>query len=168
MSQRYYRTGRHEPGAGAWVALGALGIVVAGFTVASLAGGSKPAPPPPPKDTDAQRGYQVLPSCRIKVIDETLAFKWAASLGQEPDLEMSKAIAKAIDNCTPEAAMIAAISSPEEIRILYFMLHALKSAAVAAGNYEKGKFNKEIEESLALVKMYGGGIDTSGWPGPLP
>lgn len=155
---------------GTAVALGVLGLTAVGVTVGIVMTSKPSGPPPPPTDADAQRGYQVLPSCRIAVIDETLAYKWAASLGQDPNLPLPQAIAKAIDNCAPEAAALAAISSPEDIRVLYFMLHALKSAAVNAtpSKYEKGKFNAEIAETLAMIKMYGGGIDTSKWPGALP
>lgn len=154
---------------GTAVALGVLGLTAVGVTIGIAMSGSKPSgPPPPAQNTDVQRGYQVLPSCRIAVLDETLAYKWAASLGQDPSLTIAQAIAKAIDNCSPESAAMAAISSPADIRVLYNFLHALKSAAVAAGKYSKAQFNAEIAETLGLIKMYGGGIDTSGWPGQLP
>ncbi len=156
---------------GAAVALGVLGLAAVGVTVGLVMTSKPSGPPPPPTDADAQRGYQVLPSCRIVVSDETLAYKWAASLGEDKDLPLAEAISKAIDNCSAESAAIAAISSPEDVRILYFMLHALKSAAVAAGKYGangKAIFNAEISKALAMIKMYGGGIDTSKWPGELP
>lgn len=156
---------------GTAVALGVLGLAAVGVTVGLVMTRKPSGPPPPPTDADAARGYQVLPSCRLVVADETLAFKWAASLGEDPDLTIQQAIAKAIDNCSADSAALAAISSPEDIRILYFMLHALKSSAVTAGKYgENGKamFNAEITKALAMIKMYGGGIDTSKWPGALP
>lgn len=160
---------RSGMGTGTVVALSVLGLAAVGVTI-GVAMGSKPSgPPPAAKDIDLQRGYQVLPSCKIKVLgDESLVYKWAASLGSDPAMSIPQAIAKAIDNCSPQAAAMAAISSPEDIRILYNFLHALKSAAVAAGKYSKEQFNAEIAETMGLIKMYGGGIDTTGWPGPLP
>lgn len=153
---------------GTAVALGVLGLTAVGVTIGIAMSGSKPSGPPPPvQNADVQRGYQVLPSCRIAVLDETLAYKWAASLGQDPNLTIPQAIAKAIDNCSPESAAMAAISSPADIKTLYYFLHALRSAAVAAGKQSKEQFNAELASALAMVKMYGGGIDTSGWPGPL-
>lgn len=151
------------------VALGVLGLAAVGVTIGIAMTGGKPAgPPPEAKDTDLQRGYQVLPNCKINVIgDESLAYKWAASLGSDPSMSIPQAIAKAIDNCSPQAAAMAAISSPADIRTLYFFLHALRSAAVAAGKQTKEQFNAELNQALAMIKMYGGGIDTSGWPGPL-
>lgn len=161
---------RSGMGTGTVVALSVLGLAAVGVTIGVAMGSSKPSgPPPAAKDTDLQRGYQVLPSCKIKVLgDESLVYKWAASLGSDPAMSIPQAIAKAIDNCSPQAAAMAAISSPEDIRILYNFLHALKSAAVAAGKYSKEQFNAEIAETMGLIKMYGGGIDTTGWPGPLP
>ncbi len=157
----------YRPGWGLLALAG--GIVVVGM-IPLLAGGKPAGPPPPPSDADAQRGYQVLPSCKINVIgDESLAYKWAASLGQDPSMSIPQAISKAIDNCTPEAAVMAAIKSPEDIRTLYFFLHALRSAAVTAGKQTKEQFNAEITQALAMLKMYGGPkLDTTGWPGPLP
>lgn len=154
---------------GTAVALGVFGLAAVGITI-GVAMASKPSgPPPPPNDLDAQRGYQVLPNCKINVIgDESLAYKWAASLGSDPSMSIPQAIAKAIDNCSPQAAAMAAISSPTDIRTLYFFLHALRSAAVAAGKQTKEQFNAELGQALAMIKMYGGGIDTTGWPGPLP
>lgn len=159
---------RSGMGTGTVVALSVLGLAAVGVTIGVAMGSNKPSgPPPAAKDTE--RGYQVLPSCKIKVLgDESLVYKWAASLGSDPAMSIPQAIAKAIDNCSPQAAAMAAISSPEDIRILYNFLHALKSAAVAAGKYSKEQFNAEIAETMGLIKMYGGGIDTTGWPGPLP
>lgn len=153
---------------GTVVAISVLGLTALGVTIGMMMSGGKPSGPPAAKDTDVQRGYQVLPSCRIAVLDETLAYKWAASLGQDPNLTLPQAITKAIDNCTPEAAAMAAISKPEDIRTLYNFIHALKSAAVDAGKLSKEQFNAEVAATLKLVKTYGGGIDTSGWPGPMP
>lgn len=153
---------------GAMVAIG-VGLAVLGVAGVAMASGGKPSgPPPPPKDADLQRGYQVTPGCRIIVLDDTLPYKWAASLGSDPTLSVPQAIAKAIGPCTPESVM-AAITSPADIKPLYYMLHALKAAAVTAGKYTKEQFNAEIGQSLAMIGMYfSKDLDTSGWPGPLP
>ncbi len=153
---------------GTVVALSVLGLAAVGVTVGVAMSGSKPGTPPEAKDADVQRGYQVLPNCKINVIgDETLAYKWAASLGSDPSMSIPQAIAKALDNCSPTTAALTAIKSPADIRTLYFFLHALRSAAVSAGKQTKEQFNAELGDALAMIKMYGGGIDTSGWPGPL-
>lgn len=154
---------------GTMVAIG-VGIAALGIAGVAMASGGKPAgPPPPPKDTDIQRGYQVTPGCKIVILDDSLPYKWAASLGSDPTLSVPQAIAKAIGPCSPES-VLASITSPADIKPLYYMLHALKSAAVAANKgYTKEQFNAEISQSLAMIGMYfSKDLDTSGWPGLLP
>ena len=56
---------------GTAVALSVLGLTAVGVTIGIAMSGSKPSgPPPPAQNADVQRGYQVLPSCRIAVLDD--------------------------------------------------------------------------------------------------